>query len=198
MLEILDPELYKRFGEVQVVNASELQDMTSRGWQLICLMQEKQCDVTQREVKCPGGAAGGNCPHGYSNSSCYAVDFVAVPHEIEVTTFLLGRDKDTTLGNMSRKLEELRCQLFSLGNAKGKVQSELDDAIKERDKHGEDCARAHEIEEQLRATAVERDRRIHDHLETITKMEGDIGKLRDEFGGRELDRILKPRDDTAK
>lgn len=190
MIEILDPELYKRFGEVKIANATELQDLTGRGWQLICLLQEKQVNTEQREVKCRGGGNGHYCSH-QNSGQCYSSDWVSVPFETDVTSFVLGRDKDTTLADLGITVEELREQLADAESDAVRLEMERScahDRSMKAEKNNADLAKTLEAEHKksLDQAAI-----IAKHLQTINLMEGDLAKVRTEFGAKAVAELLK-------
>lgn len=198
MIEVLDPELYKRFGEVKVVDADRLHDMTERGWQLICLTQEKRVSMEQRKVPCEGGrGAGASCRHGYEwhcSQSSYRTD----PAESILTRYVVARDKDTMLGDLGAKVDELENELVMMQGTLGLHERAVDKATKAMENSEKKLKDSVEVFEGRETRLGDQAARINQHVQTINKMEDDIGKLRREFGDREVARILKPEKDNGK
>jgi hypothetical protein len=93
--------------EVREVSGYELAEFTERGWELICVVQEKGTERAQREVKCRGSGAH-PCKHGYHpGSQCFTTDYVDELHEITVTKYLIGRDKDDAMAGLGARFEAL-------------------------------------------------------------------------------------------
>ena len=174
------------------MNETEFSELANRGWTLIAIIQEKNYKVGEESnLVCPGPPTpNGQCKHG-SWSNCTIVDSFNVPVEYTETKYVMGRDEDTIIGDLSQQLEDKNNECERHLMQIDKLVSDLNlsgKAVKKMENES-DCAER--SADNYRTQIAEQDDRIVGHLKTINKMETDLAKVREHFGRVQFEAALK-------
>jgi len=112
------------------------------------------------------------------------------PMEFTVTEYVMGRDKDTVVGDLTAQVEQLQAdcnehqaELYSEQARANKLEEQVASWQKIHKGAEKEIGTQIKLREDL-------ENRVKGHLETITKMEADLGKLREYFGSAAVKEAL--------
>ena len=176
----------------QIFEEQQLREVRELGWQLVALVQEKSFEPHCHSRECPGGSNERPCPHGSYSSGCYSTINIETPMEVTRTKYLMARSRDDVLADAGTTIEELKAQIeetnmtladeVSARIAADKAQKRLSDEL------DQEASRRTRLTEKV----DDLEKRVRNHLETINKMEADLGKVRKHWGDAAVNELLSP------
>jgi chromosome segregation ATPase len=107
------------------------------------------------------------------------------------TLVIMGRDKESSLAVMREEVDDLLTRVHSLEYQRDELKKDHDKIEKELENSKSHIKRQEELFESKCKKISDQEHRIAQHLETINRLETDIGKLRDEFGGAAIRAVLE-------
>lgn len=176
---------------IRAVDAANLEWLTKEGWELICVIQEKSVTAEKEEMPCPGPTPDRSCEHGtyWGNKCCYMIDKPVVG-ERQVTRYLIGQPADDAAHELHTRLERLQADLREANTERAEAQKKLSEQEKQLAELSEQCTAFHASVEQLQADLTEERVAVKTKAKELSVMEQQIGRLRAEFGEREVRRVL--------
>ena len=189
MIQLIDT---KELSDVTVVESEFLNDWVGKGWELIAIVQEKVSDLHSQSRQCFGGTSERACSHGIYGSGCYAQEYIDTPIEVFRTKYVLARRKESVMAEMGRRVEELELDVENAIQARNNARAKQDEWKISAEDLDRQLREAVAIGDKLSDKNREQEKRIQSHLETINKMESDLGKVREHFGNAAVDKLLGP------
>lgn len=187
----IDQETRDKYGEIRIFEGDYMDMAPGPGWHVIAVVQEQRIGSGTREEPCSGtGPSGGPCQHGFYGG-CTQPARYQMPLTYTNTLVIMGRDKESSLAVMREEVDDLLTRVHSLEYQRDELKKDHDKIEKELENSKSHIKRQEELFESKCKKISDQEHRIAQHLETINRLETDIGKLRDEFGGAAIRAVLE-------
>lgn len=186
-------EIKHELRDVRQLNGSELEHYCQRGWQLICVLQEKTVGTVRVPMPCPGPPQdrSGPCPHGtWAPSTCYETESREVAGESTRTIYVVGRNPESTVGELGLRVEELEQRASQLSMELQSARHEKEKAMKAAEASGAQLATEQANSERLDRLYKEERANTRTAEKEVANLKAQIQRLSAEFGDREVRRVL--------
>lgn len=160
---------------MQVCEASQLEHLTKQGWALEEVLPETVIvRVTHQEQRLRN-----------DSNTYYATDLLDMDRSMPTTVnrYLLSKSGETALSETQAALDKLQQEQHALGRM-------VQDLTRERDLALRDKAAVEVVLTQSRETVGSYIKSLSDVTRLKTKLEGDIGKIRQDIGESAMRKIL--------
>lgn len=176
---------------VREVDGCNLEHLTKEGWQLICIIQEKSVTGETAEMDCPGPTQDRPCEHGiYWGSKCYSYVRKPLVGVRQTTKYIVGQPADDATRELHATIEQLRVRLDRECQERNTAQTQLKEHAEQLSAVTEERDNLKAAAEKLRTDLTEERVAVKTTAKELSDIEQQIGKLRAEFGEREVRRVL--------
>ena len=176
-MKTIDPELTEGLSSFFVVGADMLDEYTA-GYRLIgTFISQETIDVQQR---CSGGTEEKACQHGNRTDGCY--NQVYSNPIIEVTKFIIGKQRDAVIAELQHQVTELNKGVREVAGERSALKKELKAVQYDADKYkriAENNAKVCDEYKAERGVLKEADKRLKEQNEKLKEalVTGVIGKV---------------------